>query len=599
MKKKLFSLLLCGALCLSMAACGGDAAGSSQAGPSGAGSSSGTAASAAAEPAKGGTLTVGLSAAPVSTNVWVQNDINSSIIMNLVVPNTVYMDDTGTKYNYLVESAEPNEDSTQWTVKLKDLTWNDGTPVTAEDLAFTVTYGTEHQIGFSDSYYGTVTEAEVVDDKTVVFHLSDPNVNFWNGAGHWIPIMPKAEFESVDDPLNHTYSGMGYGPFYVDEWVDGQYVSLKRNEHFTQANDGQGAYLDGVLFRIYTDENSMVLALENGEIDLCANFISANSKTQLAANSQNVLTDISSLGYGQISFSQNNTQLQDVAMRQALTMCIDREAMCAVGMAGAATPMPGPISPVISFSQNNTQLQDVAMRQALTMCIDREAMCAVGMAGAATPMPGPISPVYESFNTENIQEPAYDPAAAKALLEENGYADPDGDGILEKDGEKAAFTVTYKASIQNVDNVMEIYRTACQEAGIQLDLEPVDPATYTSKVNNAHDFDLSYNVWGSIDDVDTTLYTCYGIGQTLNFMDYNNEEMDQLLKDMKATPTLEERTAMLNQWQTLCVENLPFATTYVPVQTYAASTAKFDGFSAAYGNYGYLGCPLLCGVYAK
>ena len=552
MKKRLFALLLCGALCLSMAACGSGSEEPSQAGASGAGASSGTASTAAGTPAKGGTLTVGLSAAPVSTNIWVQNDINSSIIMNLVVPNTVYMDDTGTKYNYLVESAESNEDSTQWTIKLKDLTWNDGTPVTAEDLAFTVTYGTEHQIGFSDSYFGTVTEAEVVDDKTVVFHLSEPNVNFWNGGGHWIPIMPKAEFEGVDDPLNHTYSGMGYGPFYVDEWVDGQYVSLKRNEYFTQANDGQGAYLDGVLFRIYTDENSMVLALENGEIDLCANFISANSKTQLAANSQNVLTDISSLGYGQISFSQNNTQLQDTAVRQALTMCIDREAMCAVGMAGAATPMPGP-----------------------------------------------ISPVYESFNTENIQEPAYDPAAARALLEENGYADSDGDGILEKDGEKAAFTITYKASIQNVDNVMEIYRTSCQEAGIQLDLEPVDPATYTSKVNNAHDFDLSYNVWGSIDDVDTTLYTCYGIGQTLNFMDYNNEEMDQLLKDMKATPSLEERTAMLNQWQTLCVENLPFATTYVPVQTYAASTAKFDGFSAAYGNYGYLGCPQLCGVYAK
>jgi hypothetical protein len=55
----------------------------------------------------------------------------------------------------------------------------------------------------------------------------------------------------------------------------------------------------------------------------------------------------------------------------------------------------------------------------------------------------------------------------------------------------------------------------------------------------------------------------------------------------------------LDQWQTLAVENMPFAMTYVPVQTYAASTAKFDGFSAVYGNQGYLNCSLACGIYAK
>lgn len=53
--------------------------------------------------------------------------------------------------------------------------------------------------------------------------------------------MRKSEFESVTDPLNYIYSGAGYGPYYVDEWVDGQYVSLKRNPYFTQANDGHGS----------------------------------------------------------------------------------------------------------------------------------------------------------------------------------------------------------------------------------------------------------------------------------------------------------------------------------------------------------------------
>lgn len=549
--KRFLSALLAAMMMVSMAACGGSSESSSGSEETSAPSSTETAAEESA-PSVGGSLTVGLNANPVSANIWVQNDLNSSVIMNLVCPNMVTMDKEGNKYGYLAD-ATSNEDCTEWTVTLKDLTWNDGTSVTAEDLAFTTTYGVEHQIGFFDSYYGHVSEAEVVDDKTVVFHLETADVNFFNGGGYWIPIMRKSEFESVTDPLNYTYSGAGYGPYYIDEWVDGQYVSLKRNPHFTQANDGQGAYLDSILFRIYTDENAMVLALENGEIDVCSNYISANSQTQLSANEKYQLMSVDGLGYGQLSYSQTNALLQDVNMRKAISMCIDREALVVVGMNGEATAMYTP-----------------------------------------------VSPVYQDFVASNIQQPAYDTAAAKSLLESNGYSDTDGDGILESaDGTKASFTVTYKSSIQNVDNVMEIIRTAAAEAGIELKLEPVDASTYSAKVTNGQTFDIAYNTWGTIDDVDTTLYTCYGIGQTLNFMQYNNEEMDQLLIDMKSEPDRAKRIEMLDQWQTLWVENMPCAMTYVPKQTYVANTEKFGGFDVVFGNCGYLNCAQAVSIYQK
>ena len=545
--KRVLSALLAVAMGVSMAACGG----SSESGSTSASSAASTSQEASA-PGVGGTLTVGLNANPVSSNIWVQNDLNSSVIMNLVCPNLVTMDETGNKYGYLAE-ATSNEDCTQWTITLKDLYWNDGTPVTAEDVAFSTTYGVEHQIGFFDSCYGHVASTEVVDDKTVVFNLESADVNFFNGGFYWIPIMRKSEFESVTDPLNYIYSGAGYGPYYVDEWVDGQYVSLKRNPYFTQANDGQGAYLDNILFRVYTDENAMVLALENGEIDVCANYISANSQTQLAANEKYLLTTVDGLGYGQLSYSQTNALLQDVNMRQAISMCIDREALVAVGMNGEATAMYTP-----------------------------------------------ISPVYQDFVASNIQQPAFDTAAAKSLLESNGYADTDGDGILESaDGTKASFTVSYKTSIQNVDNVMEILRTGAAQAGIELKLEPLDASTYSAKVTNGQTFDISYSIWGTIDDVDTTLYTCYGIGQTLNFMQYNNEEMDNLLIAMKSEPDRAKRIEMLDQWQQLWVDNMPSAMTYVPKQTYVANTEKFAGFSAVLGNCGYLNCAQAIGIYAK
>lgn len=127
----------------------------------------------------------------------------------------------------------------------------------------------------------------------------------------------------------------------------------------------------------------------------------------------------------------------------------------------------------------------------------------------------------------------------------------------------------------------------------------MDASTYSAKVTNGQTFDISYSIWGTIDDVDTTLYTCYGIGQTLNFMQYNNEEMDNLLIAMKSEPDRAKRIEMLDQWQQLWVDNMPSAMTYVPKQTYVANTEKFAGFSAVLGNCGYLNCAQAIGIYAK
>ena len=524
------------AAALGLAGCGGSG--------SGAGS-----AEAAANAVKGGTLNVGLSSNPISANIWVQNDMNSAVIMNLVCPMLVQMGEDGSKFPFLVEEPTSNEDATVWTVKLKELYWNDGEPLTAEDLVFTAQYGCQHMIGFSDSYYGNVVDSKAVDETTAEFTTADTAVNFFNGPGYWIPVMRKSEWESVDDPMNHTYSGAGYGPYYIDEWVDGQYVHLKRNENFTQANDGEGAWIDEIMFRIYTDENSMVLALENGEIDTCSNYLTANSKTQLEGDGSFLITDVPSLGYAQLSFSQTNPVLQNTNVRIALAMLVDREALCTVGMSGGAEPMP----------------------------------C-------------PISPVYKEFTESDIQQPAYDVEGAKELLESEGYTEG-SDGIrVNADGQRLSFTLTYKSTGQ-VDNVVEILRSAAEEAGVEYVLESVDASTFSAKVTNGHEFDMSFSSWGTIDDVDTSLYTVYGIGQTLNYMEYNNEEMDNLLIKMKSTIDDDERKELLDQWQELFVENMPVVMLYVPTQTFATATNNFTGFSTAQGYYGYMGVEQVCGTY--
>ena len=540
--KKFLALALSLCLVLSLAACGGKKADDTA-------DNDNTASDTTEGPKAGGTVRVGLNCAPVSMNIWCQNDLNSATIMNLVCPNPVAMDDDGNKYDYLTESSESNEDCTVWTIKLKELYWNDGTPVTSEDLLFTAKYGVEHHIGFFDSYYGLVDpdKSSCLDDRTVEFVLTSGNVNFWKG------IMRESEWSSVEEPTTYSYSGAGYGPYYISEWVDGEYVTLERNPYFTLANDGTGAYIDEVVFRVYTDENAMVLALQNGEIDVCANFLSASSISQLQSNPNYQIDTVGSLGYA-----------------------------------------------LITFSQTNELLQDVNVRKALAASCDREALVNVAMSGAATPMYTPISPIYSDFTASNIRQPEFDTAAAASILENAGYVDTNGDGIRESaNGKPLSFTITYKSTLTNVDGVMSILSSDFAKAGVELKLQPVDAATFSANVTQGHQYDISYSSWGSIDDVDTTLLTCFGIGQTLNFMEFNSQEQEDLLQAMQSETDYNKRVELLNEWQTWFVENLPCCHLFVPNNTYAADTTNFIGWHLSPGNSAFLACANFVNVYAK
>ena len=144
--------------------------------------------------------------------------------------------------------------------------------------------------------------------------------------------------------------------------------------------------------------------------------------------------------------------------------------------------------------------------------------------------------------------------------------------------------------------MIEVLRSAAAEAGVEYDPEALDNTAYSAKVNG-HEFDIAFSSWGTIDDVDTSLYNVYGIGETLNFMEYENQEMDDLLLQMLQTIDEDERIKLLDEWQQLWVDNMPAVNIYVPVQTYVASTANYTGFEANYGNNGYMDCSKLTEVH--
>ena len=502
----------------------------------------------------GGDLLVGVIGAPYANNGWTSNDLNANLIADLLYPQLLKFDEDANKVPYILESYESNEDMTVWTAKIHDgLYWHDGEKFTAEDLAFTAVYCATHVVNFGSDYYSMVEDAVALDELTVQYTLNAPTANFITNAGYWVDVMPKHLFEGIEDISTADIPTVGFGPYELVDYVDGEYYYFERVENWPLANDGVGGYAETITFMVYTDVNAAVLALESGEIDCISSALSKAAQEELEGDENFGMEKVWSLGYGYVSFNYKNPMLADQTVRHAIAMTMDRESLVNIALGGGAMVMETPISPVYA---------DLAE-------------------GAAT-------------------FPAFDLDGANALLDEAGYVDSDGDGIREySDGTPMQFTLTCRNSTANIDSIANILKSNMEAAGIGLTVSIVDPATYTDVVTQNMTYDMNYIEWGVIDDPDMALDAIYLSTCTLNFMGFENAEMDAILMEVKTINDYEERKAKMMEFQELFVEELPCVNLLVREQGYGYSTEKWEGWDAQPGLYGVADCSNIVKVHLK
>lgn len=501
----------------------------------------------------GGELKVGMVGAPYAMNGWISNDLNSALIANILYPSLLVFNENAQKVPFILESYESTEDLKTWTAKIHDgLFWHDGVKFTAEDLAFTAVYCATHDVNFGSDYYANVETAEALDELTVKYTLKEPQVDFMTVMGYWVDIMPKHLIEGVEDFATAEIPTIGFGPFKLDEFSKGEYYKFSRVPNWALANGGLGAYLEGFTIRIYTDPNSLMLAIKSGEVDCGTNALNVAIQQQLESEPDNFgLVKVNSLGYGYFSFNY----------------------------------------------KNNPLLADQAVRKAVAQTIDRDALVNIAIQGGGVPMNSPISPVYTAMVEGAATFPAFDLEAAKATLEGAGYVDSNNDGVREKDGKPLAFTLTCRNNTNNIDAIANIFKANCAEVGIDITLSIVEPATYVEIVTKGMTYEMNYIEWGVIDDVDTGLDAVYHSEATLNFMQYKNEAMDAILEGVKTEPDFEVRREMMLEFQKLFVEELPSVNVLVRTNAYGFSKQNFEGWNATPGLYGVCDVKDLVGVH--
>lgn len=430
----------------------------------------------------------------------------------------------------LGESYEWNEDGTSLTIKVREgVKWNDGTPFTAEDVAFTYTYDIA-----KPSYVDT---AVAEDDTTLTVTFNAPS--FTNEASLLSTmIIPKHIWEGIADPITEINSNpVGTGPYKVEEVTDAAYTIVANEDYWDEGKPG----IKTVRYLGLNANQTARDMLTTGKLDWAGMF---------APDPENVTKD------------------------------------------GTLGVLNTPVNPTVLYTCSNAELgcegpqTDVAVRQAINVAIDRGQLNEKAWAGQATA----ISPTFallgrddkwiaegmpsESPQTSNAEE-------AGAILEAAGYA-KGSDGVYAKDGKKLELTLTSVADWTDYNDAAKLISEEAAKAGIT-----INAMTTTQDEMNDGRFSGNFQlmVGGITGSTTADPYTVYkdwfsgpsttpvgtnletGSGQW-NVARYQNADVDAAILAAAATNDEDAKKAAYATVQENIVRDVP----YIPVVVNATQT---------------------------
>ena len=355
-----------------------------------------------------------------------------------------------------LENGGISEDLRQitWTLK-PDVLWSDGTPLTAEDVVFTWEYCTAPDGGCAaQSYFFGVSSVEALDDTTVQITFDTPNpLPYTAFVSSEVPILNAAQFASCMGAAavsctEANFRPIGTGPFVVTDFRPNDVASFEANPNFREAD--LPAFGTVTLKGGGDAVSSARAVLETGEFDYAWNL----------QVDPGVLAEMETAGQGSI-YPSFGASVELLFLNQTAVNADLGDARSTID----AGPHPF--------------LTDPAVGQAMSMAIDRATIADVlyGTAGVPTCNVIPAPPAYAS--TANDACLMQDFEGAKALLEEAGWTDADGDDVREKDGVR--LSLLYQTSTNGVrQDTQALIKEAWAEIGIETELRSIAGSVFFS-----------------------------------------------------------------------------------------------------------------------
>lgn len=442
----------------------------------------------------------------------------------------------------LAESWSTSADGKTWTFKIRQgVTWQDGQPLTAHDIAFTYNYILENDLGAYTGYLTHVTSVTAPDDQTVVIRSSKPNAGM---LALYIPILPEHIWKDV--PKNKIDSWInvptiGSGPFQVTEMKKGHWVKMVANKDYF----GGRPTIDEIWFEVYQSADSMIADYRAGNLDAIAD-VPATNIAGLKSMPGSAVAVAPAIGFHEMGFN-----------------CWD--------------------SPK---SKGNPLLRDWRLRNAIAWAIDKQKIVDAAMAGLAQPGTSVISPLVPwHWEPPADQKITYNPEKAKQLLAAAGYIDRNGDGIREApNGKPLDFRLTPLNEYPEDIAAAKLISAWLKDVGIKTRIQTMTEAAF-GDAYWAGDMDIYFWSWGG--DIDPGfMLSCFTTDQIHNWSDcyYSNPVYDKLYVQQAgavdpANPSdTSLRKAITDRMQQILYEQQPYNVLWYNVNLQAYRTDRFTGW---------------------
>jgi len=457
----------------------------------------------------------------------------------------------------IAESWETSPDGKVWTFHIRQgVTWQDGKPLTARDVAFTLNYIVENQLASYSTYTKLIKRAEVVDDYTVRVTCSKPKANMLRLYVYVLPehLWSKVDPKIVEVSYRNSPPIMGSGPFQTVEWKKGQFVRMEANEDYWKG----APHIDEIIFEFYTNPDVMAEELRSGRLDGAVGLPGATFPTIEGD------PDLEAIPYNVLSWDY---------------LCFN----CYADPA----------------SQGHPVLRDVRFRQALAWAVDRQKCAALGYGGNAEPGTTIITPGQWPDDFDAHYEPTaeetfgFDLDQARQLLDEAGYRDTDGDGVREYRGKPIRLRLQGRSDSESSQIQGKLITGWFREIGLDIDFSVVDPGALSEQLyattdggnTYAPDYDMYLWDWGGYMDPGDTL-SSFITDQIWTWNDpcWSNAEFDRLADEQYSELDTQKRLDLLYRMQQIFYVEAPYVVIDYPDTLEAVNTAKWDGWTRFMGG---------------
>jgi peptide/nickel transport system substrate-binding protein len=452
-----------------------------------------------------------------------------------------------------VENGGISEDGTVITMHLRDdIKWSDDTPVTADDFIFTWEMAMSPSNTVATQYpYDNIATVEAPDPQTVVITFNQPFApwlaNLWHGIlpAHILRPIYEAEgtIDNADWLRNPT---VGMGPFNFAEWESGSFARFVRNENYW----GEPAKLDEIFIRFVPDDASQTAALKAGDADI-GYWMPYSDIPALKDAGFNIVVEPN--GYSEWMFLMVNEE------------------------------------------KGHPALLDVNVRKAIALALDREGFNRDMLMGVPK-VPASFWDALPYYNNPPLENYPYDPEQAKALLDEAGWVDTNGDGVRDKDG--VELEISHATTIKEIrQDVQAVMQQQLAEVGIKLDVQAVDDTLYFASYGDngpaaRGEFDIQEWSDGPLfPDPDIYYWLCDQIPTDENPEGENwfyicDEELDSLIQLQSTQVDAVERQKTISQINQLFYDKVYIIGLWQDPDYYAVSprmkNVKFSGVTMFY-----------------